>query len=65
MRSLMKRITEKFGNLYRQKMIIHHHQDVFATQEEITKIQLIVPVAFGLKEMKFNNEMRFSNEKNH
>jgi len=42
MRSLMKRITEKFGNLYRQKLIIHHHQDVFATQEEITKIQLIV-----------------------
>jgi len=50
MRSLMKRITEKFGNLYRQKLIIHHHQDVFATQEEITKIQLIVPVAFGLKD---------------
>jgi len=45
----MKRITEKFTNLYREPLIIHHHQDGFATQEEITKIKLIVPVPFGLK----------------
>jgi len=49
----MKRITEKFGNLYRQPLIIHHHQDVFATPEEITKIKLIVPVAFGVMRWNF------------
>jgi len=49
MRSIMTRITEKFKKSISRAIDHSHHQDVFATPEEITKIKLILPVAFGLK----------------
>jgi len=49
----MTRITEKLKNLYREPLIIHHHQDFFATQEEQRNpancTRCVRP-----KEMKFN-----------